>query len=606
MKSVNPLSSKKNTREDELARLRSTGSQHETIRSKLKNMGPICKSRKESAAAFLQSSIEEEIDLDMQFGEEKCSDDSTYTWLSSDCTTPSSFFEEYRLSSLFNPSSDEFLGSRLSLLANLVNELTPFNESARKPKEEASSALENIIPDAEKTFQNNLNEVNVVTGLLSSTASDANANESTVRHSENAVCQSCENSKSCDNPSSPFGTKPDSSSQILDLEKTSYSVSLMNLDGEDSNLISDNNLELDYFLSGFPSPSFKNSWCSEVPSSSSSVSSFTDLGYQKSAYSTSSEHVSEATSEDFNADEPLFWPYKCKFDWSSGESWKWFCPSPRKDILTPSNSVIYSVSLMNLDGEDSNLISDNNLELDYFLSGFPSPSFKNSWCSEVPPSSSSVSSFTDLGYQKSAYSTSSDHVSEATSEDFNADEPLFWPYKCKFDWSSGESWKWFCPSPRKDILTPSNSVIVKFPRKKVAPKEGCRKRLVFSSGSIPSRSMELKQEENNKDVHRINTVPSRLSKSTKRSAKIVPLEMKDDIIEPKDRKLPVQKFVGEDNNFSKEVFASKDKLSMGKEDFALDEELPIETLLGLDEFDGHEGIDSGFDGDVFSLDELLR
>ena len=81
--------------------------------------------------------------------------------------------------------------------------------------------------------------------------------------------------------------------------------------------------------------------------------------------------------------------------------------------------------------------------------------------------------------------------------------------------------------------------------------------------------------------------------------------MKDDIIEPKDRKLPVQKFVGEDNNFSKEDFASKDKLSMGKEDFALDEELPIETLLGLDEFDGHEGVDSGFDGDVFSLDELL-
>ena len=38
MKSVNPLSSKKNTREDELTRLRSTGSQHESIRSKLKNM----------------------------------------------------------------------------------------------------------------------------------------------------------------------------------------------------------------------------------------------------------------------------------------------------------------------------------------------------------------------------------------------------------------------------------------------------------------------------------------------------------------------------------------------------------------------------------------
>ena len=57
-------------------------------------MLPICKSRKEAAAAFLQSSIEEEIDLDMQFGEEKCFDDSTYTWLSSDSTTSSSFWSK--------------------------------------------------------------------------------------------------------------------------------------------------------------------------------------------------------------------------------------------------------------------------------------------------------------------------------------------------------------------------------------------------------------------------------------------------------------------------------------------------------------------------------
>ncbi|GMY32417.1 hypothetical protein FCV25MIE_27659 [Fagus crenata] len=481
MKSVPSLSSKKKTREDKLVGLRSIGTQNESISSQLKKTGRICNSRKEAAAAaasFLQSSVEEEIDLDKQLGKERCCEDSEYMWLSSDCTTPSSFFEEYRQSSSLNPFSDEWLTSRLSLLAicydYLDNELTLFNEAARKPMEGASSALENTILDAEKTFQNDLKEGNVVTRRLSSTMSVANALVSTVSHSENAELQSCEDSKSCDNLKSPFGTMRDSSSLIFDLDKTSYSDSLVNLDGEDSNLISDKILDFDYFQSGFPSPSYKNNLCSEVLSCSSSVPSLTDILYEKSPYSTSCEHVSEATLEDSNTDEPLFWPFECKFDWSSEESCDWFSTSPRKDILTPSKSVG-----------------------------------------------------------------------------------------------------------------------VKFQSKKVAPKEGCRKRLVFSSGSTASRRIELKRQDNNKDVHKINTVPTRLSKSTKKSAKIVPLEMKDDIIEPKDRKVSIQKLVGgDDSNFS-------------KEDFALDQDLPIEALLGLDEFDGHEGVDSGFDGDVFSLDELL-
>ncbi|GLT66244.1 hypothetical protein SLA2020_386200 [Shorea laevis] len=224
-------------------------------------------------------------------------------------------------------------------------------------------------------------------------------------------------------------------------------------------------------------------------------------------------------------------------------------------------------SLLNLDGEDCSLISDKNVGFDSFQSDFPSPSCKSSLFSEVVSSSSST-------------------VSSKSPNSSSSEEPLFWPLERKFDWRSEEPWNWFSISPRKEIITPSKSV----GGKKMEPKDGCRRRLVFSSNVE-----ELKQQDNNIVVptNKINSVPSRLSKLSKNSVKIVPLEMKD---EPKS--------VGKDRDFSKEGFGSDDKLLIEKEDFVrLDQELPIEALLGLDEFKGCEGVDSGFDGDVFSLDE---
>ncbi|KAG2726066.1 hypothetical protein I3760_01G094600 [Carya illinoinensis] len=431
VKSDSPLSSKKKNSidriEDGHARISSTGTRNKPIRSRIEKMGPICKSRKEAAASpFLQYSVEEDIDLDKQLAKEIFHDDRECMWLSSDCTTPWSGFEENRL---FSPCS----------------------------------TLENPILDAEKTTKNDLNGGKVVTWLLSSTLSDAN-----VSCSENVEWRSCEEPKSRDNSSTP-SSMPDESSQIFYPNRTGFPPSLVNLDGEDSDLISDKTLELVYLQSDFPSPSYKNSLFSDVVSSSSSVSSLRDIRDEKSPYG----------------------------------------------------------------------------------------------------------------------STSTEHVSEATLEDFNSDEPIFWPFERKFDLRSQEPWIWFSTSPRKDIISPSKSVGVELHAKSVEPR-GCGRRLEFSSRRTASKTLELEQQDRSNDVRRIKTVPSRLSKTTKNAMKIVPLEMEDDILKPKE-----------------DGFESNDKLPIEKEVFVLDEELPIEKLLGLDEFDGHEGVDSGFDGDVFSLDVSL-
>ncbi|KAB1213321.1 hypothetical protein CJ030_MR5G003609 [Morella rubra] len=284
MKSYSPSSTRKeNTidrRDEGLARLTSsTGARNDSIRSRKKKMGPICKSRQDQAAvvsAFPLYSAEEDIDLDRQLAKETCSDVKECMWLSSDCTTPSSFFEEY---GLFGPCS----------------------------------ALENTIPDAKKTTQNGLKEGKEVTCIQSPTSSDASALEATAICSETTESQSCEEPKICDN-----------SSNFLD--KTSYLESLVSLDGEDSDLISGRSLELDSLQSLFPSPSSWSSWFAEVLSPRSSVSS-------------QSEHDSDTTLEESDSDEPIFWPLEFKFDWRSERPWNWFSISPRRDITTPSKSV---------------------------------------------------------------------------------------------------------------------------------------------------------------------------------------------------------------------------------------------------------------------------
>lgn len=60
--------------------------------------------------------------------------------------------------------------------------------------------------------------------------------------------------------------------------------------------------------------------------------------------------------------------------------------------------------------------------------------------------------------------------------------------------------------------------------------------------------------------------------------------------------------------FVDESFDAKKDDVLGRElyHFALGGEVPIETLVGLKEFDGHEGLDLEFDGELFMLEKSLQ
>ncbi|KAM1797705.1 hypothetical protein ACFX12_031857 [Malus domestica] len=101
--------------------------------------------------------------------------------------------------------------------------------------------------------------------------------------------------------------------------------------------------------------------------------------------------------------------------------------------------------------------------------------------------------------------------------------------------------------------TPPDSIPLKHHDRNMDVEEGQGVRLVFSSGSAASKIMKLKQKYK----------------------------------ETENGKFHVSEPVGVVNDRIEEDFASK--------------EVPIEMFLGLTEFDGHEGVDSEFNEDDFSL-----
>lgn len=137
------------------------------------------------------------------------------------------------------------------------------------------------------------------------------------------------------------------------------------------------------------------------------------------------------------------------------------------------------------------------------------------------------------------------------------DEPLFWPFKSKFNREAEESMKYFCMSPRKNnVLDRSKTLDLR---------GGCRRRLEFGT-------VNLRLNTGN-NLRRNNTMPSRLSITRSRT-------LQDLLILEDDGLLTIY-----DND---------------------EEESPIEKFLGLDEFDGHEGVDLDFNRDSFSLDGSFR
>ena len=82
----------------------------------------------------------------------------------------------------------------------------------------------------------------------------------------------------------------------------------------------------------FPSPSCKSSLDSDLQSSSSRVSSFSEFKHEKPEFVSSSGYVSEDLElENLDDDEPIFWPSNGKSNWNSEGKWDLFIMSPRKN-----------------------------------------------------------------------------------------------------------------------------------------------------------------------------------------------------------------------------------------------------------------------------------
>ncbi|BAT90824.1 hypothetical protein LR48_Vigan08g162700 [Vigna angularis] len=210
----------------------------------------------------------------------------------------------------------------------------------------------------------------------------------------------------------------------------------------------------------------------------------------------------------------------------------------------------YDDSFLSLESEESEWISDSKSN--------------NGFSSENP--STPLSSNGIIQCVRSEDNISVEHLLEIEDmQEFSADGPLFWPYEGKFSWSFEESGSPFCISPR----------------------EG----LVFGGRSMTPRIKESR--------NKVHESVCRLTCAQKMNDEKVALKgTKDD-----------NKVLCLDRNLANEDHESNYDLLLVREDFCLDEEEPeisIETLVGLKEFDGREGLDSEFNGDVFMLEESLN
>ncbi|KAG4979622.1 hypothetical protein AAZX31_12G051100 [Glycine max] len=218
--------------------------------------------------------------------------------------------------------------------------------------------------------------------------------------------------------------------------------------------------------------------------------------------------------------------------------------------------------LLTLENEDSKWISDSNPY----------------GCSSAKPSSPLSTNGIHCDRSKDNI-ISVEHLLEIEDmQEFNVDEPLFWPFEAKLNWNySEESWSPFCISPRK--------------------------RVVFGSRSMTSRIKESKHKDPGIECS-VTSEPSRITMSSKGSAEIVNSELNDEKVVLKSRE-DGNKLIFVDN--LNEDHEPNYDLQLARGDFSLDQEpeIPIETLVGLKEFDGHEGLDSEFNGDVFMLEDSL-
>lgn len=215
--------------------------------------------------------------------------------------------------------------------------------------------------------------------------------------------------------------------------------------------------------------------------------------------------------------------------------------------------------------------------------------------------------FSDSSDEQSLFSSSSssDHSSEIMDlEEISTDKPLFWPLDSTSDWGSETKWDYFIMSPRKDVCKVDNKIVFD-DNKNITPvfwPYNCasewdldatwdflispRKGVYYKFGKSPNRCLDSHGNRNlEKSCNRrleFNKDSNSSSNMTKSTVAVTTEQAEVERLTK--RSMSKHKIVLED-------LLLVDKLSV---------EGVIEQVLGLGEFDGHEGIESEFNKDEFS------
>ncbi|KAF8725423.1 hypothetical protein HU200_019943 [Digitaria exilis] len=230
------------------------------------------------------------------------------------------------------------------------------------------------------------------------------------------------------------------------------------------------------------------------------------------------------------------------------------------------------VSSLDLDTEDSALLPGKEQLLDILSSDFPSPSFSAVRGLQFGPSCSSPGT-----------SQSKANVS---------DEPIFWPLE-RTSYSSPDFDKFLIVSPRRNTMDIGyaevrqlNPVLQRLHKNKLPS----AKKSTESDRGITNSGRKVTKASSQEKIQKAPAVPSRLSRTAKASA----LSSHQVPSNCQKRRPPHLKFVAQRKVISPKLPAHQSikKIEDGEIQKLADKKSRIEELIGLDEFDGHEGISS--------------
>ncbi|CAL9213874.1 unnamed protein product [Arabidopsis halleri] len=277
------------------------------------------------------------------------------------------------------------------------------------------------------------------------------------------------------------------------------------------------------------------------------------------------------------------------------------------------NLTVIDSSTQSSQGKKVSFSQSSGIELE---SGNHSPSLIISSDEPSDPNNHTATSLV----RKISLDEKSAEIVDSKSSSSNVDDPLFWPYEQRFDWTPEDILKHFAMSPRRKKLLNAKVSAGSSPRsmraqllqaRKLDLKDGSKRKLVFNgpltnASKIPELKRTISNNSNKKNdsiknetirncVKRNKSLPSRLRKSSKTCSKVVPFEVVEEVIAAERAKVEIT---------ARKLINRRSK-TMLEDDFALINDFSIENAVGLGEFKGREGIDSEFNSDTFLFDDSL-